>query len=400
MLRATNRQIDRYYMDETRKLQIRKKNLIRIVTLAIFVLVLVVCDIALLVHHDKPFSQRENRVLQQAPELTASSLVSGKYMTEVEDFISDQFFLRDGWISYKLGADKLLGKKESNGIYLGKNGYLIEDASGPRQPNFDENLAAIADFADKYSSSAKVMMSVIPNAVSVCSQLLPAGAPVNDQREVIAQIQEGVGDHLEYVDLYDELRSHNNEDIYYKSDHHWTSQGAKYAFEAMKPVLDLEEEDPGYTEYIVTDDFSGTLASSSGAADVKDPISIYVPNSDLEYVVEYVGENMKKATIFDSAALDGGSKYEVFFGGNYPLIKIRTTAENKRNLLVIKDSYANAFMQFLLPYYGTIYMVDPRYYSDDIDNLITTGEITDILFLYNVNTFAEDNSIASVLTDE
>lgn len=387
-------------MDETRRLQNRKKNLIRIVTLAIFVLVLIVCDVALLVSHNKPFSDRENRVLQQAPELTGSSLSSGKYMTEMEDFISDQFFARDWWISYKLNADKLIGKKESNGIYLGKNGHLIEDAASVREDNFGENLAAINAFADKYKGSARVMMTVVPNAVSVCDQLLPAGAPVLDQRDVIAQIQDSVGGHLQYIDLYDDLHAHSNEEIYYRSDHHWTSLGAQYAFEALKDVLDLEEEDPGFTQYVVTNDFSGTLASASGAAYVKDPISIYVPDNGLEYVVEYVGENMKKATIFDSASLEGNSKYEVFFGGNYPLIKIRTTAENKRNLLVIKDSYANAFMQFLLPYYGTIYMVDPRYYSDDIDNLISTAEITDILFLYNVNTFAEDNSIASVLVDE
>jgi len=387
-------------MDETRKLQNRKKNLIRIVTLAIFALVLIICDVALLIHHDKPFSQRENRVLQQAPELTGASVTSGKYMTEAEDFISDQFFARDWWISYKLNTDKLIGKKESNGIYLGKNGYLIENAAKTREPNFGDNLAAINAFADKYRSSARIIMTVIPNAVSVCSQLLPSGAPVLDQRAVISEIQGTVGDHLEYVDLFENLREHNTEYIYYKSDHHWTSLGAKYAFEALKPVMALEGEDPAFTEYIVTNDFSGTMASASGAAYVKDPISIYVPDNDLEYVVEYVGQNLKKATIFDSASLEGNSKYEVFFGGNFPLIKIRTTAENKRNLLVFKDSYANAFMQFLLPYYGTIYMVDPRYYSDDIDSLISTGEITDILFLYNVNTFAEDNSIASVLADE
>jgi len=386
-------------MDERKKLQNQKKNTIRNITLVIFVLVLVVCDVMLIANHGRPFSQRENRVLQQAPELSLSSLVSGKYMTDAEDFISDQFFARDWWISYKLNADTLLGKKESNGIYLGKNGYLIEKAAEEREPNFTENLSAIAAFADQYGSSANIVMTVVPNAVSVCSQLLPAGAPVTDQRTVIARIRDAVEGRLHYIDLWDMLHTHCNEDIYYRSDHHWTSLGAKYAFEEMKDVLKLEEV-PGFTEYVVTTGFSGTLASASGAANVKDPISIYVPDNDMEYVVEYVGENKKKATIFDSASLETNSKYEVFFGGNFPLIKIRTTAENKRNLLVIKDSYANAFMQFLLPCYGTIYMVDPRYYSDDIDNLITTGEITDILILYNVNTFAEDNSIASVLSDE
>ncbi len=386
-------------MEQTKKQLNRRKNTIRIVTLAIFGAVIILADIFLIFDHGKTFSGRENRVLQQAPELTGSSLTSGRFMTEAEDFISDQFFFRDGWISYKLGADKLLGRKESNGVYLGKNGYLIEDVSPVREPNFQNNLEAIAQFADRHSGR-NVIMTVVPNAVSVCTQLLPPGAPVGDQRQILDEIQSAVGDHLQFVDLSDDLAAHKEEPIYYKSDHHWTSLGAKYAFESMAGPLDISNELVGYREYLVTTDFSGTLASRSGAADVKDPISIYVPETDLEYVAEYVGESRKEATIFNSEALEGNNKYEVFFHGNFPLIKIRTTVENKKNLLVIKDSYANAFLQFVLPYYGNIYIVDPRYYSDDLDSLINTSEITDILILYNVNTFVEDNSIAAVLSNE
>ena len=65
--------------------------------------------------------------------------------------------------------------------------------------------------------------------------------------------------------------------------------------------------------------------------------------------------------------------------------------------MVIKDSYANAFLQFLLPYYESIYVIDPRYCYDDINSIIETENITDILFLYNVNTFTEDRNIADFL---
>lgn len=378
----------------------RKKNRIRILMLCIFAAVIILADLFLIFDHGKTFSERENRMLQQAPPLTGSSLVSGKFMTDAEDFISDQFFFRDGWISYKLAADKLLGRRESNGVYLGKNGYLIENVSAVLESNFQNNLDAIAAFADRHTFDCNIVMTVVPNAVSVLSHLLPDGAPAGDQQEIIRRICSTVDTHLQYIDLWEPLSAHKDEYIYYKSDHHWTTLGARYGFEAMAPSLKLEEPEPAYIEYKVTDEFSGTLASRSGAADVKDTIYINVPDSDLEYVSEYVGQGIKKATMYDSAALETNSKYEVFFGGNFPLIKIRTTVDNKRNLLLIKDSYANAFMQFLLPYYGNIYIVDPRYYSDDIDSLITTGEITDILILYNVNTFVEDNSIAAALSNE
>ena len=243
-------------------------------------------------------------------------------------------------------------------------------------------------------------MTVIPNAVCVMSHLLTPGAPSIDQKEILGEIRDAVGSGLHFVDLTQDLTKHRSEYIYYKSDHHWTSLGARYAFDALYPSLGVTDPVESYTQYKATDYFSGTLASASGASNVLDEIDLFVPDCDIRYVVEYVGESKKSATIYSSSALDTNSKYEVFLAGNYPLIKIRTTAPNKKNLLLIKDSYANAFVQFLLPYFGTIYIVDPRYYSDDLDNLVTTGEITDILFLYNVNTFVEDNSIAGTLTAE
>ena len=90
----------------------------------------------------------------------------------------------------------------------------------------------------------------------------------------------------------------------------------------------------------------------------------------------------------------------MFFGGNYSRIDISRANAEKKNLLLIKDSYANCFVQFLLPYYRNIIIIDPRYYYDDIDKLVHDNEITDVLFLYNVNTFMEDNSLADVLAAE
>ena len=369
------------------------------ITFLIFAVVIIVADICLLVSHNRSFSERENRVLAKAPVLTATGLTSGKYMDQAESFISDQFFLRDGWITYKLEADKLLGKKESNGIILGRQGYLIEPVSMVNEQSFARNLDAIREFGLRHSD-LNIVMTVVPNAVCVLSHLLPSGVPAADQTEVLRMIQSALAGSLSFVDVTDALKAHNTEYIYYKSDHHWTSLGAKYAFEALCPALGISAAESSFTDYLATARFSGTLSSASGTSYVKDEIHIYVPEPSVSHVVEYVGESLKTATIYNSAALETNSKYDVFFGGNHPLIKIRTAVPNRKSLLVIKDSYANAFIQFLLPYYGNIYIMDPRYYSDDVDKLISTGEITDVLLLYNVNTFVEDNSIAGVLAAE
>ena len=385
---------------DRRTQQKQKNRFIRITTLVLFAAIIILADIFLLADHNRQFSERENRVLAKPPVLTASNIISGKYMTKAESFVSDQFFLRDGWITYKLNTDKLLGKKESNGVYLGKQGYLIEQAKKPAEEDFERNLDAIRDFALRHAGDQNIVMTVIPNAVCVLRHLLPPGAPSIDQEEILRKISDTLGSGLHFVDLTQDLMAHRTEYIFYKSDHHWTSLGARYAFEALCPSLGITDPVLSYTKYEATDRFSGTLASASGASNVRDVIDLYVPDSDIQYVVEYVGESRKTATMYSSSALDTNNQYEVFLGGNHPLIRIRTTAANKKNLLLIKDSYANAFVQFLLPHFGSIYIVDPRYYSDDLDQLVTTSEISDILFLYNVNTFVEDNSIAGALTAE
>lgn len=366
----------------------------------VFAVVILIADFCLIFMHGKSFSNNENRMLQQFPEVSARSALSGRLMTQAEDFVADQFFLRDQWISFKLDIDKVSGKEESNDVYLGKKGYLLEKAVTPNFEDMDKNLAAINSFAARHED-LNIVMSVVPNAVCVCEELLPSGAPSRDQRADLAYIKKAVSGSLTYVDVTDKLKEHNKEELYYKSDHHWTSYGAKYAFNELCGPLGIEEPIKNYDIMKVTEDFSGTMASNSGAFRVKDEIDIFVPKTteDFEYVVEYGDIQKKSATIYSSEALASKNKYEVFMGGNYSYVSIKTTAQTDRNLLLFKDSYANTFVQFLLPYYRNIVIIDPRYYSDDCEKLIEERDITDVLFLYNMNTFALDNSLAGVLED-
>lgn len=347
---------------------------------------------------DRTYSESENRVLAKKPEFSLTTLASGQFMTDMESYVADQFFLRDQWISLKLLEDMSIGKKEINGVYIGKKDHLMEILDTPDQTSLDENLAAIRDFAGRHSDLNPVM-TLVPNSAYILTQYVPTNAPVRDQAADIAYVQEAVGDSLNYVDLTETMSSHKEEEIYYKTDHHWTSLGARYAFEALQEPLGIDASGQDYTVYPVTHTFSGTLASKSGYDKAYDTIDIYIPkNGNTEYVVNYVEQQTKSASVYVSSALEQKDQYEVFFGGNYSRIDISTpSSDNTKNLLVFKDSYANCFVPFLIPYYRNIIMVDARYYYDEIDSLIQEEEITDILFLYNVNTFMTDSSLADVL---
>lgn len=387
--------------------QIRKQKLfyhrsskIYIKMAGIFLVFLIVAFAFNLFSKDKKYSESENRMLAQKPVFSMANLTNGKYMKDMEDYVTDQFFIRDKWINLKVLEDLALGKKESNGVYIGKKDYLMEIPTAPNQEALDNNLDAISNFSASHPD-INTVMTLIPNAAYIYDHLIPRNAPVRDQEKDIKYVMNAVSTSLNFVDLTKTMSSHKEEDIYYKTDHHWTTLGARYAFDALSTALGIEKPTQEYKIYPVTHSFQGTLASKSGYDKALDTIEIYVPQGvNTECVVNFIDEGKKTASVYESAALENKDKYEVFFGGNHTRIDISTPMEGKKNLLLFKDSYANCFIPFLVPYYRNIIVIDPRYFYDDIESLISDNEITDVLFLYNVNTFLGDNSLGDVLVSE
>nr|WP_317361873.1 DHHW family protein [uncultured Blautia sp.] len=387
--------------------QIRKQKLfyhrsskIYIKMAGIFLVFLIVAFAFNLFSKDKEYSESENRMLAQKPVFSFTNLANGKYMKDMEDYVTDQFFMRDKWINLKVLEDLALGKKESNGVYIGKKDYLMEIPTAPNQKALDNNLDAISNFSASHPD-INTVMTLIPNAAYIYDHLIPRNAPVRDQEKDIKYVMNAVSTSLNFVDLTKTMSSHKEEDIYYKTDHHWTTLGARYAFDALSTALGIEKPTQEYKIYPVTHSFQGTLASKSGYDKAQDTIEIYVPQGvNTDCVVNFTDEGKKTASVYESAALEKKDKYEVFFGGNHTRIDISTPMEGKKNLLLFKDSYANCFIPFLVPYYRNIIVIDPRYFYDDIESLISDNEITDVLFLYNVNTFLGDNSLGDVLVSE
>ena len=245
-------------------------------------------------------------------------------------------------------------------------------------------------------------MLLVPDAANILSDRLPFTATVADQSQYIAQVKKELGDSVQWIDAVKPLTRHSDEKIYYKTDHHWTAKGAYYVFQEAARTLNLEEQETEYASYPITTDFNGSLASKSGCRlNEKEQIDIYVPKTeDNDVVVNYVDEQKKTASLYDSSKLNSRDKYAVYLGGNFSVVDIRTVSESNRRLLLIKDSYANSFVPFLTPYFREIVMVDPRYYSGTIGDIMDTYEITDTLFLYSANIFLQDNNISGVLSSE
>ena len=382
-----------------------KRKLDRKKTMAMLFLVMlgVICLVNLF-SKDKEYSEKENRMLQQKPEISLYGIESGRWMKEYESYQSDQFVGRNFWVSLKTKVDLLAGKRESNGVFKGKDSYLLEDIKEPDQEQLSQNLEAIKEFESGYQNVPFYVM-LVPNAANVLSDKLPPFAVVEDQKQIFDDIQNELDEYIHWVDVSQILKKHKSEVIYYHTDHHWTTLGAYYAFQELAASMELDiSKISTMKPYAVTNDFNGTLSATSGyETGYEEPIYIYASEQteDMpEVVVNYVNEKKKTATLYDTSKLEEKDKYAVFLGGNYPLIDIRTTADTTDRLLLIKDSYANCMITFLTPYFREIVVVDPRYYYGDIKELMEENDFTSVLFLYNGNTFVEDNSISGVLQND
>ena len=345
---------------------------------------------------DRDFSENENRKLAGLPEITLSGIVDGSVLTDLGDYVADQFPMRDMWISVNLWMNRTLGWEEASGVYFGADDYLIQVPSAPNEVQHQRNLEAISAFAAAHPD-VNTVMTIVPNAVTIHKDKLPEFAPARNQLADLAHIQENVSG-VNFVDVTPILQAYDEAQLFYRTDHHWTSLAAGYAFDMIAPALSIEAPElANYDVYTVSDSFEGTLASKAGSHAVKDRVEVYALRTDIEYYVTYGDDMTGICSMYSREALEGKDHYTVFFGGNYGRVDIITTADTGRTLLVFKDSYANCFMQFVYPYFDHIVMIDPRYYYDNVENVMKSEGVTDILYLYNLETFLGDTSLADVL---
>lgn len=381
--------------DRQRKVQEKLVGIIFILTLFLFLIINVIVP-------DREKSVQENRMLATKPKFRLSSLISGDYDEKFEAYMDDQFVGRDMWRKLKVAVDRIGGSRLENGVYIGTNGQLLEQIEVADENHLAANIKAIKSFSES-QSKIPVRMMLVPDAANVLNHSLPALAKPEDQTQMFSMVRKDLGDSVEWIDVSTELNKHKTEKIYYKTDHHWTTLGAFYAFQAAAPSLGIDGNLSGkYVSYTVSDSFNGMLASKSGVNfGEKEQIDIYVPTEeDTDLIVDYVDEGKRSTSLYDSSKLKEKDQYTVFLGGNSSLLDIRTVSTSTKRLLLVKDSFANSFIPFLTPYYREIVVVDPRYYSGTINDLMDSYRISEVLFLYSGNTFFKDNNISGVFTVE
>lgn len=367
--------------------------------LIIFAALIVVLDVLFIVLPSKDMSETENRNLTKRPKVTFATVTNGKYEAQFDKYISDQFPFRDFWVKLEGTISRMFGRTESGGVYLGKDGYLIQNFTEPSEEDYEQTMDAIKSFKQK-NGKLKMYALIAPTALTIYDNKLPFNAPAGDEDAFLDKTYESLNSmDIQAVDIRQELKERRDDhQLYYRTDHHWTTDGALAAFEIMSSQTGWAGTSLIYNRLLVSNQFTGTLASTSGfKSDETDEIYVYEPQAGFKSTIFYVEEAMKTKIPYAVEKLDTKDKYGLFFDGNHAQVTITTGSKNGKTLLVLKDSYANCFVPFLFSDYEKIVMVDPRYYTEDLDMLMKVEEIDEVLFLYNAHTFAEDKNLINTL---
>lgn len=392
------------------------------ITTLLFSLYIGVFFVLQLTISDKTFSEFENRNLSSKPTFNISDFTNGKYNSDLDTYITDQFPYRNFWVSLKSSSEFILGKSENGLVYFADDYTLIDKFNPVDFGVVDSNLGKILNFTT--AIDIPIHFALIPTQNEIYKNKLDSNKTYESQLDVLEYVTKlftgQLSDDLDfnypdssadfntktnysndileiskvtYIDLYDNLSKHNKEYIYYYSDHHWTSLGAYYGYESLSSSLDflppiLSESN----QTIVSNDFQGTTHSKSPIPWMqKDTISTYFDNQLIQ-VNWGLGGGLEYTLLYDETKLDTKNQYHYFIGGNPPLVIVPGTGSG--TLLLIRDSFSNALVPFLTAHYESIHMVDLRTYKYPMSEYIESNFVDQVLILYSIPNFVTDKNLA------
>ena len=352
---------------------------------------------------DRDFSEQENTFLEQFKPPTWDTVRSGEFMKKFEKYYNHQFPLRDQWVQMKAYSERALGKQENNKVYFGKDGQTL---FAHFTQISDEELAARVGFVNKLGDNldVPVYFSLVPDKSWAWAMFLPENAPNIDDGSTIEKAQALCGDNVNFISLKHlgitcgNTESPDGDGAFYRTDHHWTTEGAWRGFMSLMEGMGIQASDwSGLPRAQVSDSFYGTTYSASGAGWVR-PDSIYtvIPEGGTRgrvTVTRYPEGAPIPGGLYYPEKLEVKDKYAYFLGGNQPLCVIRNPDAAGGKLLVIRDSYSDSLAPFLAEEFQEVHLFDLRYNNMSLKQYVADNEIDQVLVLYSANNFNTDTNL-------
>lgn len=344
----------------------------------------------------RAYSSNEKRYLAGFPELTADSFFSGQFGKDYETYISDQTAGRDFFVGLSAYYDLLSGRNGSNGVYAGSDHYLINKPAD-RENRLETNIKKFAAFAEQRGVDTTFLLA--PSTGYIMDGKLPENhlSYLDDDYFRFAEQNKGVMDFVNIKDLF--RQKADEEQLYYRTDHHWTTRGAYTAYQAYCRAKGLDAAPQEQFEIKKYPNFYGTTYSTSALwLTPPDEIELwydktYQGQDNISITIEEGDKKKQNDSFFFLSHLDEDDKYPVFLDGNHSLVRIENKAATGGKLLMIKDSFGHSIAPFLSEHYSEIIMVDLRYYKLPVSELIKQENITEMLVLYGLDNLCNDTDV-------
>lgn len=357
---------------------------------------------AMFITPDKGFSDEENRSLQTLPEFSPEALKNGQYTADIASYCTDQIPLRNAFVGAKGTMEILAAKHENNSVLLGKNGTLISKQDHNDFTLADKNTAAVNRFADYVG--IPVHIAIAGRSQDILCDCAPSVYPAREISDAAYAHINNALTSVRGIDIMTPLRQRasNGEYVHYRTDHHWTTLGAYYAYaEIMKAIGTEPYPLDHFTRETATEEFYGTTWSKAGMKWVApEPIEFFRYDGDDTLSLK-IGTKVTEG-LYDRSYLEKKSKYSAFLGETFASASIYPTdgsplaSESREKLLLIKDSFAHSLTPFLALHFD-IELIDLRYYKfSTMTSFIEANSIDRVLILYNMDSVLNADTLTQL----
>lgn len=341
-----------------------------IVISILFILILILFFILNVFKSDTEVSLSERRKLTLMPKFSFKSILNGTYFNDFDKYTTDQFIFRDKFRIIKAKMDLDI-KNNYHNLYIKDNHYI--EMEYPLNIDSVNNLINKINYIkDNYLSENNIYYSIIPDKNYFINE---------DNLKIDYEYLEDYmynNLNIRYINIFDLLEL----DDYYKTDSHFMIN--KIDKVASRILSGMNNSfDSNYSSSKVSD-FDGVYKSRIPINGESDSIYI-IENDSINSSLVYDYSLNKYIDFYDYSKLYSSDKYNIYLGGSTPLVKITTTNNNNRNLIIFRDSFGSSLAPLLTSSYKTITLVDTRYMSPKILNNYIDFKDSDVLFIYNTS---------------
>lgn len=344
------------------------------------------------------YSPNEKRFLQDMPTATVKSVFSGDFGQEFEKYLSDHFQWRTFFVGFNAYYDLFSGRNGANGVYKCKDHYIINKPITYNSDSLDKNIKRFNKFSKFVEKDLTFV--IVPSTGYIMHDVLPKVHLSYNDNDILDSIKHNISEGSVFIDLFDEFqKSKDSTQIYYKTDHHWTTNGSYIAYTQLCKKFNISPINKNTFDIEKHDGFFGTTYSRGAWWFTSKPDILEVWKNKNGYDISVTiddgaqGKKQSKSMFFEQH-LNNMDKYPVFLDGNHGLVKITNNRVNSGSLLVLKDSFAHSIAPFLTEHYRDIYLVDLRYYKSPVSELVKNNNIDNVIVIYGIDNIVNDSNIS------